>query len=178
MTTSFSLSILSSATLLERKQQLIDVLEECVKDGASVSFMLPFDRQKACSFWEGVARSCEAGERRVFIAQRDNGDILGTVQLITAMPDNQPHRGEVAKLLVRQCARRQGVARALMTVLEESAATAGKSLLVLDTATGSGAEIFYQQAGWQKAGEIPQYALMPDGTPCGTSVFYKSISSK
>ncbi len=101
--------------------------------------------------------------------------VIGTVQLITDQPENQPHRADVAKLLVHEKARRKGAAMALMEALEAVAREKGRTVLVLDTSTGSGAETFYQRAGWQKVGEIPRYALMPDGEMNGTSVFYKFL---
>jgi GNAT superfamily N-acetyltransferase len=115
-----------------------------------------------------------AGERLVLVAEHA-GQIVGTVQLVIDQPENQPHRADVAKLLVHQNARRQGLANALMNYLEQLAREQGKSVLVLDTATGSGAERFYVQCGWEKAGEIPRYALMPDGTMTATSLFYKIL---
>ena len=101
--------------------------------------------------------------------------VIGTVQLITDQPENQPHRADVAKLLVHEKARRKGAAMALMEALEAEARARNISVLVLDTSTGSGAETFYQRAGWQKVGEIPRYALMPDGAMTATSVFYKFL---
>ncbi|WP_257895918.1 GNAT family N-acetyltransferase, partial [Enterobacter chuandaensis] len=101
--------------------------------------------------------------------------VMGTVQLITDQPENQPHRADVAKLLVHEKARRKGAAMALMEALEAEARARNISVLVLDTSTGSGAENFYQRAGWQKVGEIPRYALMPDGAMTATSVFYKFL---
>ena len=101
--------------------------------------------------------------------------VIGTVQLITDQPENQPHRADVAKLLVHEKARRKGAAMALMEELEVQARARDISVLVLDTSTGSGAETFYQRAGWQKVGEIPRYALMPDGAMTATSVFYKFL---
>lgn len=109
------------------------------------------------------------------MAKNDAQRVVGTVQLITDQAENQPHRADVAKLLVHECARRSGVARALMQRLEAVARDAQKSVLVLDTATGSDAEHFYRQCGWQKVGEVPRYALMPDGELTATSIFYKFV---
>lgn len=166
---------LSRTDILSRLDELADVLEDCVNGGASVSFMQPFSRDTASAFWHNVARSVAEDGRVVLAAEDESGRIVGTVQLITAQPENQPHRAEVAKLLVHQRGRRKGVARALMMQLERVARQHGKSLLVLDTASGSGAESFYVQCGWQKVGEIPRFALMPDGQYCATSLFYKFV---
>lgn len=174
MSPSFSLRTLSRDDILLNINQLADVLINCVEGGASVSFMLPFYRDSALAFWQRMAASVGAGERLVVVAEQAQR-IVGTVQLIIDQPDNQPHRADVAKLLVHDDARRFGVARALMSQLESLAREAGKTVLVLDTASGSGAEVFYQRFGWQKVGEIPRYALMPGGEMTATSVFYKFL---
>jgi ribosomal protein S18 acetylase RimI-like enzyme len=103
--------------------------------------------------------------------------LVGTVQVLTAMPENQPHRAEIAKLLVARSARGQGVGTALMRSAEELSRRAGKSLLVLDTATGSEAERLYQRLGWTKVGVIPKYSLLPNGQLCGTALFWKELSA-
>ena len=175
MTTSLHLQTLSREAILTHVDALSDILENCVNGGASVSFMLPFSHEKARAFWLSVADSVGRQERTVLACADEQGELIGTVQLITDQPENQPHRADVAKLLVHEKARRKGAAMALMEALEGEARKQGKSVLVLDTATGSGAEVFYQRAGWQKAGEIPRYALMPDGALTGTTVFYKFL---
>lgn len=157
-----------------RIDNLADVLIDCVVGGASVSFMLPLPRDKAVAFWRGVAAAV-AREERVLLIAESEGEIVGTVQLIVAQPDNQPHRADVAKMLVHRKARRRGVAQQLMRALDEVALGAGKSVLVLDTVTGGDAERLYARAGWQLVGHVPRYALMPDGAFCGTSFFYKHL---
>lgn len=174
MTTS-SLYPLSADDILSRIDELCDVLENCVQGGASVSFMLPFGREKSQAFWLNVAQSVKRGERMLLVDELEGEGIVGTVQLILDQPENQPHRADVAKLLVHDRARRKGVAGRLMNALETAARDNGKSVLVLDTSTGSGAETFYVNAGWEKVGEIPRYALMPDGEMTSTSVFYKFL---
>lgn len=156
-------------------EALADVLIDCVEGGASVSFMLPLPREKALQFWRGVADGVARAERVLLIAQDGEGQILGTVQIILSMPDNQPHRADVAKMLVHRKARRRGVAQRLLAALDDAAREAGKSVLVLDTVTGGDAERLYQRAGWQRAGAVPKYALMPDGEFCGTTFFYKHL---
>lgn len=174
MTTS-SLHCLSADNILSRIDELCDVLEICVQGGASVSFMLPFGREKSQVFWQNIAQSVKRGERLLLVDELEGEGIVGTVQLILDQPENQPHRADVAKLLVHDSARRKGVAGRLMNALETAARDNGKSVLVLDTSTGSGAETFYVNAGWEKVGEIPRYALMPDGEMTSTSVFYKFL---
>lgn len=156
-------------------EALADVLQDCVEGGASVSFMLPLSRDKALNFWRSVAEGVARNERILLIAETAEGDIVGTVQLITALPDNQPHRADVAKMLVHRKARRRGVAQRLMAAVDEIAHAEGKTVLVLDTVTGGDAERLYQRAGWQRVGDIPNYALMPDGPFCSTTYYYKLL---
>jgi GNAT superfamily N-acetyltransferase len=154
-------------------QGLSDVLIDCVEGGASVSFMLPMTRGKAEAFWRGAAASVARGERFVLAAE-DAAGIVGTVQVILAQPENQPHRGDLAKMLVHRRARRQGIGEALLIAAERHALGAGKTLLVLDTASDD-AERLYVRQGWQRCGQIPQYALWPDGRPCATTYFFKFL---
>lgn len=175
MNTSLHIKTLSRDEILSHIDSLASILENCVNGGASVSFMLPFGQEKARTYWRDIAQRVARNERVVLGCIDPQEGAIGTVQLIIDQPENQPHRGDVAKLLVHEKARRKGAARALMDALEIQAKAKGISVLVLDTATGSGAENFYQRAGWQKVGEIPRYALMPDGEMMATSVFYKFL---
>jgi GNAT superfamily N-acetyltransferase len=158
-------------------QGLSDVLIDCVEGGASVSFMLPMSRAKAEAYWRGVAASALSGGRRVLAAEHADGQMLGTVQVVLDQPENQPHRGDVAKMLVHRRARKQGVGAALLAAAERSALESGKTLLVLDTVTGSDGYRLYERNGWQRVGEIPDYALWPGGGLCPTTVFYKALGS-
>lgn len=158
-------------------QGLSDVLIDCVEGGASVSFMLPISRAKAERFWRSTAESAARGERVVLVAEDSAGTIVGTVSVIWAQPENQPHRGDIAKMLVHRRARRRGVGAALLVAAERHAIDAGKSLLVLDTVTGGEAERMYAREGWQRCGQIPNYALFPDGRFCATTVFFKTLLS-
>ena len=153
---------------------LCDVLIDCVEGGASVSFMHPMTRAKAESFWSAAAAGVARGERMLVVAEDEHG-VVGTVQVILNLPENQPHRGDVAKMLVHRRARRQGVGAALLAAAEQSALEAGRTLLVLDTVTGGDAERLYARQGWQRSGEIPNYALFPGGGFCSTTVFYKAL---
>ncbi len=155
---------------------LADVLADCVAGGASVSYMEPFSHEQARAAFAGFAD--EVGEgRRLLLAAFSDGQVVGTVQVILAVPPNQPHRGEIAKLLVHRSARRRGVAQLLMEHAEAEARAAGKTLLNLDTVTGDPAERLYTRLGWRRVGVIPGYALYPDGRVCDTTIFYKEIST-
>ena len=155
----------------EELDALATVLFDCVSGGASVSYMEPFSREQARTAFEGFAAESEQG----ILAAFGGGEIVGTVQVILALPPNQPHRGEIAKLLVLRSARRRGIATLLMERAEAEARAEGKSLLVLDTVTGDAAERLYERLGWNRVGVIPGYALYPDGRPCDTTVFWKSL---
>jgi GNAT superfamily N-acetyltransferase len=155
---------------------LAAVLHDCVAGGASVSYLDPFSHEHAREAFEGFAAEVELG-RRLLLAAFVGGDLVGTVQVILALPPNQPHRGEIAKLLVRRSARRRGIAWRLMEGAEAAARAEGKTLLVLDTVTGDPAERLYERMGWNKVGVIPGYALYPDRRPCDTTVFWKSLES-
>jgi GNAT superfamily N-acetyltransferase len=166
---------IESSDAAEVLPALVDILLDCVEGGASVSFMAPLSRDKALAFWRGVLESMARGERVVLVARDAQARISGTVQVILAQPENQPHRADVAKMLVHRRARRQGLGEALMHAAEQQALQAGKTLLVLDTASDS-AERLYTRAGWTACGRIPGYALLPNGEPCATTYFYKQIA--
>lgn len=152
---------------------LADVLLDCVAGGASVGFLAPLARERAVAFWRRVADGVATGERIVLVAE-DGGGICGTVQLVLATMENQPHRADLSKLLVHRRARRHGLGAALVHAAEDEARRRGRTLLVLDTAT-DGAERLYARLGWQRVGTIPGYALMPDGAPCDTRVYYREL---
>ncbi len=177
MTESITIRHLSPQESSEQVGALSAVLIDCVEGGASVSFMLPLTRERADTFWQGVADGVAAGERILLVAQDDSsGRILGTVQIVLKQPENQPHRADIAKMLVHRDARKRGIGAALMRAAEEAARRAGKTVLVLDTVTGSDAERLYERVGWTRSGVIPNYALWPKGGFCDTTVFYKLIS--
>lgn len=155
--------------------ELAEVLLDCVAGGASVSFMLPLSRDQALTFWRGVASGVERGERALVVALDEQGVIVGTAQVVLAQPDNQPHRGDLAKMLVHQRARRSGAGAALLTAAEDAAREAGKTLLVLDTASAE-AERLYARGGWQRVGVVPDYALLPHGGFCDTVFYFKRLA--
>lgn len=153
---------------------LANVLIDCVERGASVSFMSPLTRAKAEAFWSEVAASVGRGERMLLVAATDD-QVVGTVQVVNAGPENQPHRADIAKMLVHSRARRCGIGAALMGAAEAVARRNGKTILVLDTVTGGDAERLYTRLGWHPVGTVPDYALFPDGRLCATTFFYKAV---
>lgn len=155
-------------------EALADVLVDCVEGGASIGFMHPLPRAKALAFWQKAVASAARGERIVLVAEDAKG-IVGTVQIVLAMPDNQLHRADVAKMQVHRRARRCGLGAALMKAAEDVAREEKRTLLVLDTVTGSDAERLYARLGWQRCGVIPGYALLPRGGLCSTTVFYREL---
>jgi GNAT superfamily N-acetyltransferase len=165
---------LEGDALTDALDGLARVLGDCVAGGASVSYMWPFSHEDARAAFEGFAADAARGNRLV-IAAFDGDEVVGTVQVLLSLPPNQPHRGEIAKLLVRRDARRRGVARLLMERAEHEARAEGKNLLVLDTVTGSDAERLYTRLGWSRVGSIPRYALYPDGRECASTYFWKDI---
>ncbi|QRM29368.1 GNAT family N-acetyltransferase [Microvirga sp. VF16] len=178
MTESITIRPLSPQEAKEHIGALSAVLIDCVEGGASVSFMSPLAQERADAFWRGVAEGVAAGERILLVAQDDtSGQIVGTVQIVLKQPENQPHRADIAKMLVHGQARKRGIGAALMRAAEDAAQTAGKTVLVLDTVTGGDAERLYERVGWTKSGVIPNYALWPKGGFCDTTVFYKQLSA-
>ena len=152
---------------------LAELLIDCVEGGASVSFMHPLPLAKAVDFWRGVAAAV-AEDKRALLVARDATGVAGTVQLILEQPENQPHRADLSKMLVHRRARRRGLGAALLRAAEHLAQEYGKSLLVLDTASGD-AERLYAKLGWQRCGVIPGYALWPRGGLCDTTYFYRTL---
>ena len=157
-------------------EALADVTIDVVEGGASVGFMLPLSRERAVAFWRDAQASAARGERIVLVAEEmATGRIDGTVTLLLATPDNQPHRAEIAKMQVHRRARRRGLGAALMRAAEAEALANGRSLLVLDTVTDSDASRLYASLGWIRVGEIPDYALWPQGGYCSTTFYYRRL---
>jgi ribosomal protein S18 acetylase RimI-like enzyme len=154
--------------------QLAEILVETVAHGGSVSFMHPLAPDQARAFWTGSLAAAARGER-VVLGAWDGGTLAGTVTLLLDCPPNQPHRGEIAKMMTRVSHRGRGAASALMARAEALAVAAGRSLLVLDTASEGGASGLYEGLGFVFAGEIPDYALKPHGGLTGTRLYWKRI---
>jgi GNAT superfamily N-acetyltransferase len=159
----------------ELAEALADILIDCVEGGASVSFMWPLQRERALAFWRSVIDGVGRGERILLVAEDGVGLVHGTVQVVLALPDNQPHRGDLCKMLVHRRARCLGLGAALLRAAEDAARAAGRTLLVLDAVTGGDAERLYARSGWQRVGVIPGYALFPNGGFCDTTYFYKAL---
>jgi ribosomal protein S18 acetylase RimI-like enzyme len=169
-----AIDILSTPAARAAVPALAAVLADCVANGASVGFMAWNRQADYTAFWEGVVAEVEAGRTILFAARRD-GEIVGTAQLQLIGKPNQPHRAEIAKVLVHSRARRRGLGEALMQAAEQAAREAGRTLLVLDTDEHGAARRLYARLGWTELGTIPRFALMPDGADCGSTFFYKAL---
>jgi len=155
--------------------ELAAVLLDCVEGGASIGFMASLTLAEAREFYDVVCAEVAAG-RRILLAAFAGGELVGSVQVVLAALPNGMHRGEIAKMLVRRSVRRQGVAAALIERAEGEALAAGKTLLVLDAVTDGDAARLYARLGWTSVGEVPGFALFPDGAPCSTTYFYKQLT--
>jgi GNAT superfamily N-acetyltransferase len=167
------ITVLDAASARGVIDELADVLADCVAGGASVSFMSPYSHADAKAFFEKVIAAVARDETVLVVAKLD-GRVVGTVQLGLDMPPNQPHRGDIKKLLVHRSARKHGLGAALMERAEAEAKARGRSLLVLDTA-GDAAERLYVRTGWQRVGVIPDYAMWPQGGFCDTVFYWKRV---
>ena len=156
--------------------ELCELLIDCVAGGAPVTFMHPLPWATAEAFWRTTADGVASGARALLVAEDESG-IVGTVQLILDLPENQPHRADLAKMLVHRRARRRGLGEALMRAAEQVAIDSGRTLVVLDTATGSEAERLYARLGWQRVGVIPDFSFTPDGGMTPTTIFYRELAS-
>ena len=162
--TSISIHCLATDDLAAHLEALAEIVAETVKDGAAIGFLQPFSLAEV-----------RAGRRLLFAAMRD-GETVGSVQLQIALPANQPHRCEVAKMMVHPRVRRKGVGAALMDAVEARARALGRTLITLDTRSGDRAEALYRAAGFEIAGVIPNYALDPDGQALhATTYMYKRL---
>lgn len=156
------------------RAMLSDLLIETVANGGSVSFMHPLSRDNADAFWDKALAAAERSER-IVLGAFDADVLVGTVSLHLDCPPNQPHRGEIAKMMTHISHRGRGVATALMHAAEDLAIQRERTLLVLDTATDGGAAGLYEKLGFTFAGEIPDYALKPHGGLTGTLIYWKRI---
>ena len=172
MTRPFRIRSLSPGEAGQAATALAVVLVDCVWGGASVSFMADMTLAEAEAFWREETAADDG--RAILVAEDDEG-IFGVVQVIPVSTLNQPHRVDVTKLLVHRRGRRRGAAEALMAATEDAARAMGRWLLVLDTVTGSPADLLYEKCGWTRAGVIPDYALWPDGALCDATFFYKAL---
>lgn len=165
---------LEGPDLRDHLDGLARVLHDCVEGGASVGYMWPFSVEDARRAFEAFADEVDAG-RRLLLGAFLDGALVGTVQVVLAFPVNQPHRGEIARMLVHRSARRRGIAEQLLAAAEDAAREEGKTLLVLDAVTDGDAARLYDRLGWTTVGSVPDFALYPDGRPCATTYFYKAL---
>ncbi|MBB3771839.1 ribosomal protein S18 acetylase RimI-like enzyme [Angulomicrobium tetraedrale] len=153
---------------------LASILVATVAGGGSVGFLHPVSREVAARFWQAGLEGAARGERIIlgaFLA----GELAGTVTLQLALPENQPHRAEIAKMMTLPAFRGRGIASALLEEAERLARARGRTLLVLDTASEGGAAGLYEKRGFLCAGEIPGFALKPQGGLTGTRLYFKQI---
>ena len=165
---------LSAAELRASAKELADLLVDAVNGGASLGFVSPFGHDAAAAWWEELAPAVADG-RRLIWAARSGDRLTGTVSLALEPKPNAPHRAEIAKLVVHRDARGQGLGRRLLAAAEEAATVAGRTLLLLDTESGSAAEYLYRSAGWTEIGVVPDHAALPSGPLRPTTFFYKSL---
>lgn len=157
--------------------ELAALTVDVVQHNASIGFMLPFTLADAAAFWTKIGQRVTAGHVILLVARdKASSEVIGTVQLIIDQPTNQPHRADVAKMHVHSKARRLGIGEQLLYAIEDEAIKRKKHILVLDTVTGSPASFLYQKLGWIKVGDIPEYALFPDGAYCSTTYYYKKLA--
>lgn len=176
MTGSLIVRPLDAAQARAATPDLAAVLVDCVENGASVNFMSPFTQAEGEAFFARVVEDVAAG-RAILMAAILDGALVGTVQAQFARQPNQPHRFDIAKMLVHSSARNRGVGAALLAAAERAAAATGRTIGVLDTVTGTPADRLYTRAGWVRVGEIPDYALGPRGGLCPATFFYKRVGS-
>jgi len=171
----FTIHLLTTTPSTTIRDGLIDLLRDSVEGGASIGFLSPLSHDTANAYWQDVLREVESPQRVIIVAITENGEVAGSVQLSLGQKENGRHRAEVQKLLVHSRYRNQGLGRHLIAAIEYEAQQRGISLLVLDTAVGEYAERFYSKLEYVRAGEIPRYALFPDGRFCATAIFYKQL---
>lgn len=155
---------------------LIGLLQDAVST-ASLGFWHPLERVDAEAYWRGVLAEVTDGHRWLWVALRD-GEVIGSLQLAPAVKENAPHRAEVQKLMALSSTRRQGIGRRLMEEMERLAREQRRTLLVLDTNTGSDAETFYDAIGYTRVGVIPRYTVERDGSEHATTLFYKWLGDE
>ncbi len=160
----------------DAQEALAALIVEVVAAGRSVSFLHPLAPGQARAFWRDSLAAAERGGR-ILLGAWDDGLLAGTITLLLDMPPNQPHRGELAKLMTRPGHRRRGIATALVEAAEARAITHGRTLLTLDTAEADGASSIYEGRGFSLAGTIPDYALKPHGGLTSTKLYWKRIGA-
>jgi GNAT superfamily N-acetyltransferase len=169
-----SVRILTAAEFGDATPRLAEILQDAVDDGAGVSFLAPLAREDALAFWRGLSDAVASGQTIVFVAEVA-GEIAGCVLLLKAWQPNQPHRCDIAKLLVHRDHRRRKLGTALIHALETEARRLGLKLVTFDAVAGGPADTFYQRLGFTRVGVIPGYAYSGRGQLDGTAIFYKEL---
>jgi GNAT superfamily N-acetyltransferase len=165
---------LTAAEATARLPELADILVDAVANGASVNFLAGFTHQDARTFWRDQIPGIAANEKQLLVAENDHR-LVATAMLMFAHQPNAPHRAELGKMLVRSTMRRLGLGRRLLTAAETAAHAAGRTLLMLDTETGSAGDLLYRSCGWTEVGRVPDHAFRPDGRLATTTIFYKQL---
>jgi GNAT superfamily N-acetyltransferase len=166
---------LDAAAAVSVERRLARLLVDCVADGASLTFRAPLALAAAEAHWKRVSSDVALGKAVLLVAWQD-GALAGAVMLLLDTPENQPHRADVAKLMVDPAARRHGVGRALMQRAEQAARGIGRRLLLLDTRRGTPAEALYRALGWRELGTIPALEIGPDGAAADVVFFWKALA--
>lgn len=159
-----------------RLPELAAILVDAVEHGASVNFLAGLSMEQAAGFWRGQLPGLADGSRLLFVAEAA-GRLAGTVVLTLAHQPNAPHRAEIGKMLVHSALRRQGLGQRLLRMAEDAALAAGRTLLLLDTETGSAGELLYRRCGWAEVGRVPDHSLTPDGRLADATIFCKRLNS-
>ena len=165
---------LDAAEAPARLDELAEILVDAVAHGASVNFMAGFSSDDGRAFWRGQLPGLASGETRLLVGEA-GGRLVATVLLMFARQPNAPHRAEIGKMLVLSSVRRQGVGRRLLATAEAAARASGRTLLLLDTETGSAGERLYRSCGWTEIGRVPGHSFRPDGRLAETTMFYKTL---
>ncbi|MBI3515001.1 MAG: GNAT family N-acetyltransferase [Proteobacteria bacterium] len=169
-----AIRVLDTAEAEARLGELADILVDAVAHGASVNFMAGFTRDEGRVFWRNQLSGLAAGDKHLFVAD-DGARLVATALLMDAPQPNAPHRAEVGKMLVLSTVRRQGLGRRLLAAVEDAARAAGRTLLMLDTESGSAGDRLYRACGWIEIGRVPGHAFRPEGRLAETTLFYKQL---
>ena len=151
------------------------LLVDAVDHGASVNFMAGFSQDQASAYWQKQIKGLETNDR-IWLVAEDNGQLVGTVMCVFALQPNQPFRAELSKMIVHSSQRKRGIGTMLMSAIEDAALAAGKTHLILDTATGDSGDRLYRRMGWVEVGTLRGFAYEPDGTLADATIFYKQLA--
>lgn len=173
---SITIRSLDAAEMEARLGELSAILVDAVSNGASVNFLAGFSEEEGRAFWRDQLPGLVRGEKRLLVGD-DGARLVGTVMLTFAHQPNAPHRAEIGKMLVLSSVRRLGLGRRLLTAAEAAAHTAGRTLLVLDTESGSAGDRLYRSCGWIEIGRIPDHSFTPDGRLAAATIFYKQLDA-